>query len=214
MLLLGYLAGVPKSIYVNFRLLPFSVAIKLPIIVSRKTIIRSLSGSAIVNKVRPGIVRIGFGTVETVDYSYNRTIIDISGEIAFLGKCNIGRGSKVMVSGKLTLGEFFMVSADSTIICQKDITIGAHSLIAWGTLLMDSDHHAIYDLQHTQINEDKAIVIGDHVWIGSRAVVLKGSHIANDSIVASSAVVAKQYTKTNVIIAGNPAKVVKENITW
>ena len=56
--LIRYASALPKSIYVNFRLLPPHQAIKLPIMVSRKTKLRSLSGKA---HLKTGIVRIGFG---------------------------------------------------------------------------------------------------------------------------------------------------------
>jgi hypothetical protein len=59
-----YLGGIPKSIYVNFRLLPFKQAIKMPIIVSRKTTLSSLSGSVSLDKLKTGSIRIGFGNVE------------------------------------------------------------------------------------------------------------------------------------------------------
>lgn len=52
------------------------------------------------------------------------------------------------------------------------------------------------------------------MWIGNRAIVLKGSIIPDNTIVASEAVVTARQYKTNTIIAGNPASTIKENVDW
>ena len=157
---LKYIRGIPKSIYVNFRLLDFNDAIKLPIIVSSKTKLSSLQGEVRLLNNRTGIVRIGFGNVNTVDYSYERTILHIDGIIYFNGKCKIGRGSKIEVGKNaiLNIGESFIASAKSTIICHKKITIGSDSMFAWDTLIMDTDYHNIYNFNDEVINKDKGSI--------------------------------------------------------
>ena len=57
------------------------------------------------------------------------------------------------------------------------------------------------------------MVIEDNVWVGSRALILKGVRVGKGSIVAAGAVVTKDVPQ-NCIVAGNPAKIVKENISW
>jgi acetyltransferase-like isoleucine patch superfamily enzyme len=57
------------------------------------------------------------------------------------------------------------------------------------------------------------IVIGDHVWIGANATVLKGVTIGNNVIIAAGAVVTKDIPE-NCIAAGVPAKVIRSNIKW
>ena len=61
---------------------------------------------------------------------------------------------------------------------------------------------------------DNRIVIGSHVWIGSRVSVLKGSVIPDGCVVASSSVVKSIFTEKNALIAGNPAKIVRQNVSW
>ena len=213
-LLLAYLAGIPKSIYVNFRLFPPSIAIKLPIIVSRKTALSSLSGTASITNVKPAMIRIGFGTVDMVDYKYQRTILHIAGHINFHTKCNIGKGSRIMVVGELSLGESFMISADSTIICNQKIYIGSFSTIAWETLIMDTDQHGIYNDKNERINSDKDVHIGENVWVGARSVILKGSYIPNGCVVGANSTVTKQFSEEKTILVGTPARIVQKNITW
>ena len=214
--ILHYLAGLPKSIYVNFRVLPFKDAIKLPIIISRKTKLSSLSGKVILHKNRTGIVRIGFGNVRLVDFAYERTILHIEGTVTFRGKCKIGKASKIEVGekGHLDIGENFLISAKSKIICHKQIDIGKNCVFAWDSLIMDTDYHHIYDHHSNIINEDKAIKIGNKVWLGTRSTVLKGCTIPDNCIVAANSLAAKEYDTENTILAGNPAKIVKDNISW
>ncbi len=212
--LLRYISGTPKSIYVNFRLLPFNQAIKLPIIVSRKTQLRSLSGQAHLAQVKTGIVRIGFGGTDMMDYHYDRTILKITGDIYFQGKTKIGVGAKLMISGRLTLGNNFDITGDAMIICAKEIEIGHNTMIAWQSILMDTDQHAIYTENKTLLNQDKKITIGNNVWIGARSFILKGTKIPDGCIVGANTTIAKEFTQSNAIIARNPAQVLQENIQW
>ena len=64
------------------------------------------------------------------------------------------------------------------------------------------------------INYPKPIHIGENVWIASNVFVLKGSTILDNSIVALGAVVCKKFEKENVLIACNPSKIIKENVSW
>ncbi len=212
--LVRYAGGLPKSIYVNFRLLPFNEAIRLPIIVSRKTKLRSLSGNVHLSKVKTGIVRIGFGGTDMMDYTYQRTILKITGDIYFQGKTKIGVGARIMVSGTLRVGTHFDITGDTTIICAKEIEIGNHTMIAWQSIIMDTDQHAIYDNQQHIINQDKKITIGNNVWIGAKSFILKGSNIADGCIIGANTTITKPFITKNSIIAGNPAKILKENISW
>lgn len=119
--LLRYAAGIPKSIYVNFRLLPFKEAIFLPIIVSTRTQLVSLEGKVKLKNIKPGIVRIGFTGADTIDYSYNRTILRVDGLLTLEGKTKIAKSSKLIVYGELTLGKNFITTGDATIICSKNL---------------------------------------------------------------------------------------------
>lgn len=79
---------------------------------------------------------------------------------------------------------------------------------------MDTDWHS---MQNTQTNDvypcTKPIAVGDNVWIGTRSVILKGSVIPNGCIVGANALCTKQFIEEDSVIAGNPAKVCKKNVT-
>lgn len=108
----------------------------------------------------------------------------------------------------LTLGSGY-INNDATIDCFEAITIGHGVAISSGVTIRDSDNHAI----NGNAKVTAPIVIGDHVWIGLNATILKGVRIGNGAVVAAGAVVTADVPE-NTLVGGVPAKVLKENITW
>ncbi len=212
--LIRYASGLPKSIYVNFRVLPFKQAIFLPIIVSRKTKLISLSGGVKLGVIKPGIIRIGFGGTDMIDYRYKRSMLKIEGTINFKGKAKIGVGSRIIVYGDLTLGNNFNTTGDTTIICENKISIGNDTMLAWESIVMDSDQHKIFNQNRECINQSREIIIGNNVWIGARCFILKNSTIEDGCIIGANTTLTKSFKSKNSIIAGNPSKIIKENINW
>ncbi|MCQ2515275.1 MAG: hypothetical protein MJ094_00245 [Saccharofermentans sp.] len=74
---------------------------------------------------------------------------------------------------------------------------------------MDSDAHKVIGND----NEAREISIGNHVWIGSRVTVLKGVSIGDGAIIAAGSVVTKDVP-AHSMVAGCPARVVKEYVEW
>lgn len=93
---------------------------------------------------------------------------------------------------------------------KKSIQIGEKCVIASGVNIMDSNGHELYSLDRT-INRDNPdpIAIGNNVWIGLNAIILKGTQIGDNSVVAAGSVV-KGIFPPNSLIVGNPAEVVKK----
>lgn len=97
----------------------------------------------------------------------------------------------------------------------ETLTIGDNCLFSWGIKARTSDGHSIVDLSTNRaVNLPKDISIADRVWVGEDVSFLKGSMISSDSVVGSRSVVTKAFESPNVVIAGFPAIVVKENIKW
>lgn len=97
----------------------------------------------------------------------------------------------------------------ATFHCADSIAIGSACLIG-SAIFMDTDFHSFDDPEHVLYKNPliKPISIGSHVWIGGQSVVLKGCEIGSGSVVGFRAVVANSFPQ-QVVIAGNPARVVK-----
>jgi acetyltransferase-like isoleucine patch superfamily enzyme len=110
--------------------------------------------------------------------------------------------------GRVTLGDYVLISPGTQIISSRDISIGANTMIASGVYISDSDWHGTYD-RLREAGAARPIVIEENVWIGVRAIVGKGVTIGRNSIVGAGSVVTKDIP-ANVIAAGNPATVKRE----
>lgn len=94
------------------------------------------------------------------------------------------------------------------------VSIGNDCMISNSVMFYASDTHSILNENGQLTNCGKYIDIGNHVWIGYNATICKNITIADNCIVGTGSVVTKSCDKSNSIIAGNPAKIVKENINW
>lgn len=95
------------------------------------------------------------------------------------------------------------------------LLVGEGARIAEKTEIWVSDTHPIYDAAGNVLNRGREVVIGKHVWIGTRAVIMKNTLIPDGCIVAYGAIVAgRKATEPGSVLAGNPARVVKTGIRW
>ena len=207
--------SIPKSIRFNFHYFPFKTAMKMPVVVSHRTYLRELRGKVVIPaEAETGSIRLGFGDVGHYDRKRSRTIWQVSGEVDFKGKASIGHGSKISVRGKLTLGDKFNITAESTVVCAREITFGDDCLVSWDVLVMDSDEHPVYNKEGERINEDRPIVVGNHVWIGCKSILLKGAEIPDNSVLAAGTQLRTAFRGEEQIIGGNPPSILKREARW
>lgn len=111
---------------------------------------------------------------------------------------------------KIMIGKNVATNNNLLIICASEVIIGDNTLIGEGVMIIDHDAHGTYPYdRRTSIGKVGPICIGENVWIGSRAIILPGTKIGNNSIVGAGAVVKGEFAD-NVIIVGNPAKVIRQ----
>ncbi len=148
------------------------------------------------------------------------------------------KGSKLILSKNVRIGPGFYISigdhvevkigswtyigSDCNIHCRSGINIGDRCMFSHGITFMDYDGHQIaYEGQEMVRNKNievdfgksSSIVIEDDVWIGANVMILKGVHISKGSMIAANSCVTDDVP-SNSLVAGNPAKIVKENIKW
>ena len=113
----------------------------------------------------------------------------------------------------LRIGAHTIIGDRTHVNCQSSISIGEHCAISWDVEILDSDMHTIVANDGQALPNRAPVAIEDRVWIGTRALILKGVTIGHDSIVAAGAVVASSVPPHS-ICAGNPAKVIRQVQGW
>jgi len=109
--------------------------------------------------------------------------------------------------GKITIGNCCLLCPAVRLLAATEIEIGDGCMLAQGVLISDSDWHGVYE-RDLAIGASYPVRIGKNVWIGDSAIIGKGVNIGDNSIVAAGAVVVKDVSE-NVIVGGNPARVIK-----
>ena len=122
----------------------------------------------------------------------------------------------VFSGGLLELGSGFC-NSDTKIRCKNHISIGEDAVISHNVTIEDYDGHQLYNVDADGNREAVAIsapiTIGDHVWIGAKATILKGVTIGDGAVIAAGSVVTKDVP-AHCLCAGCPAKVIRENVEW
>lgn len=93
--------------------------------------------------------------------------------------------------------------------CQQRIQVGAYTILA-DARIMDTNFHSVHANRHDPLAPVKVapVVIGENVWIAANTGILPGTVIGKNSVVGFGAVCSGEFPE-NVIIAGNPARVVR-----
>ncbi len=110
---------------------------------------------------------------------------------------------------QLELGSGFC-NSNLILRCTEKITIGEDVAISHNVTIMDSDAHEIIGNRHPKT---QPVTIGNHVWIGTGAKILKGVTIGSGAVVAAGAIVTRNVPE-NCVVAGVPARVIKRGIQW
>jgi maltose O-acetyltransferase len=127
----------------------------------------------------------------------------------------IGRGSAVFLGcyiwfyspgqvrrGGLRVGEYCRINRDCTLDARGGLTIGDNVSISPEVAILTAQH--FYDDPAFAL-DNRAVVIGDHAWIGTRAMVMPGVTIGRGAVVAAGAVVTRDVAPLD-IVGGIPAK--------
>ena len=124
---------------------------------------------------------------------------------AFGQNCKIHIGKNFKLRGKLLIE---LGGKDNSIY------IGDDCLFADDVTIFSTDFHRIYDKNNKLLNPPQPVTIEDNCWIGRHVKILKGSHNPKNSAVGICSVVNKKFDKQNILLAGTPAKIIKEDIYW
>ena len=182
----------PEKSLADYVALLWAITVKFYHVLTTQFYLRNIEkGSGVVCTNKPSLNvqgRLTIGNNVRIWSSIEQTRLSV-----FKGaELNIGRGT--YING-------------ARISAKYGVTIGNNCTIAPEVLIMDSDFHDMHNHQKEGISQP--VIIEDHVWIATRATILKGITIGEHSVVAAGAVVTKSVPPYTVV-GGNPAKVIKQ----
>ena len=215
-----YLLGLLKvyfwylipSAYFNFHYLPLKQAIKLPILLYKPHFIR-LKGKVVIDcaKISTGMIQLG-PLVNTCNPNCGISIDNRGGSIVFKGRAQFANDSYLMVckDAILTLGRD--LDCNCKIKCAKSIDIGDETWIAYDSMIMDSDWHALTDVTTGKLlKKESPVKIGRHNFISYKCIVTKGASTPDFATFMPGSLINKVYEgEENSLYGGNPCELIDE----
>ena len=144
-------------------------------------------------------------------------------DVLIIGRLRLREGTTLVLGDRVRIRQKVIINGGGTVTVGSDTLlngcwIGAQQSVQVGDWclisdcsVVDTDYHNLLPGQRHERLSPKAVApirIGTNVWIGARAIVLKGSVIGPDSVIGSGAVV-RGVVPDGVVMAGNPAQVVR-----
>lgn len=130
----------------------------------------------------------------------------------------VGNGCEVHAQFKcdygynIYVGDDFFANYDCVMLDVSPIRIGNHCLLGPHVQFYTVNHPLNPTLRRNgAYGQSKDITIGNDVWIGGGAVICPGVTLGNNVIVGAGSVVTHSFGD-NVVVAGNPAKIIKKNV--
>ena len=205
-----------KTLYINFRSLPFKQAIKLPIYIYGNVKLDSLYGDIeILGEIKRGMIRIGLPMKGAIIDTRIAHFLN-NGKIVFKGKVDFSNGATINNrGGNLIFENNVLIGENVRIICLYHIEIKEGARIAHESQIIDTNFHFILDNSTLMAHSPKGhIIIGKYCWVGNRTSVQKGTVLPDYTIVGSNSLLNKNYKDIPPysLIGGMPAKFIKGGI--
>ena len=182
--------------------------------------------NAVIEEFKKNTTLVGSNHNITVGSSAHISYGSTKNDIELHDHCEVISSSLSSINGgKIYIGEWAKLGPNCRVEAVNGIYIGKDSAIAKGATIIDNNSHPICPadrryMRHTphgslerspQYSANAPIRIGENVWIGTMARICKGVTIGDNAIIAACSVVTHDVP-ANAIAAGNPARIVKENI--
>lgn len=199
-----------KTIYVNFKLLPFKQAMQLPIFIYKDTLIYELGKIEIAStEITTGMIRWGRMNVKS-PAKYGK--IRNEGLITFKGRTKIGGSNIIENRGHIILGQDIRIAEGVTIMIRSKLVIGERTIISSKSFIYDSDDHYTINVDSRKVRRiTKNIIIGHDNWICTGTFVKKGTITGPYTLVsAGNTLLCKDYSMLPPysILGGIPAQII------
>lgn len=123
----------------------------------------------------------------------------------------ISRNVKIVYPQGIEIGDYVNITRNVTLDGRGGIKIGSDTLVGFESIILTSSHN--YKQKNMLVREQgmfqAPVAIGKDVWIGTRVIILPGVTIGDGAVIGANSVVSKDV-KPNTVVAGTPAKFIKE----
>jgi len=102
---------------------------------------------------------------------------------------------EVLKGGHIAIGNGTYLNRNTEVVAQQKVHIGRNCMISWDVIIMDTDQHGM----NGDPPRAKPVIIGDRVWIGCRALILKGVHIGDSAVIGAGAIVTHDVPPGGVV---------------
>ena len=168
--------------------------------------------------------------------SYDMSCIEIGRGNRFDGDCSITAsngtirigeknvfnyrcGFRTTCKGEINIGNMCTIGRESSLVSSLNakIVVEDDCMMSYAVELRAGNSHNIIDLdtlENLDNNKHRDVILGQHIWVGMRSVLLNGVDIGSGSMVGANSMVVKKKYPNNVLIAGNPARILRNYIAW
>lgn len=199
-----------RSLCANWKLFGIIMPIKIRLGIGQRIKIKVHKTATITAKKIIKVVSWGGTNTASSIHADEKSVLDFDGEFEIGPNVHISlsRNSSLRLGGKRN-SSGSGITSDARIMVANNISIGADTIISWGTYISDSDWHYIEGTERI-----KPVCIGSNVWVSHDVSILKGSVVPDGCIVGAKSLVSKAFDENCAVIAGVPARIVKRNVRW
>lgn len=202
-----------KTLYFNFRTMPFAQAKRLPVYIYGKVSFITLDGEVqIEGDIKPGMIKMGIN----VDlFSGRNTALICLGpqsRITFRGEARIDVNYIIRLSpgAHLEVGNSVILGSNVKICCSNRISIDDFSGVSFESQVIDTNFHYLLNCEDGSVRRASTPVhIGKYNWIGNRCTIMRGTRTPDFTIVGSNSLLNKNYDVPEMtnggMLAGCPA---------
>jgi acetyltransferase-like isoleucine patch superfamily enzyme len=115
-----------------------------------------------------------------------------------VGNCLFNPGVRLEVGegGRLTIGNGTFLNRNVEVIAWQDVSIGSDCKIGWDVVILDTDQHPVPGRGW----DTRPVTIGDRVWVGARAIILKGVTIGDDAVIGAGSIVTHDVAAGTTVV--------------
>lgn len=129
------------------------------------------------------------------------------------GRVSVSRGTRILVmnDARLEIGGETTIHYNSAVTCFSHISIAQSCAISWNVNILDGNMHELI-VDGVAQPRTRPVILGSYAWIGCGATIL-GATIGAGAVVGAGSVVVSDVPD-KAAVAGNPARVIRKDVTW